>query len=68
MKFQITKHGGQFQFWHMDCDKSTHESPMNPTKCLTDGVQEFKCVACKRVGQVTLPEIIVGSGELEVIN
>ena len=65
MKFSITKHNGQFQFWHMDCEGRDHESPMNTPKNLPDDVKEFKCVACNKIGRVTLPEITTGNGMLE---
>lgn len=66
MKFSITNHGGQFQYWHMDCCQGDHESPMYSPKILPDDVKEFECVGCNKVGRVTLPKIIVGNGELKV--
>lgn len=67
MKFSITDHGGQFQFWHMDCKKGDHESPMHSPKRIGNDVKEFKCVACNMVGRVALPKITTGNGELEVV-
>lgn len=65
MKFSITNNGGQFQFWHMDCEMGKHEKPMHEPKELLNGIKEFTCVACERVGRVTMPFITTGSGELE---
>ncbi len=67
MKLKITNQFGAFQFWHMDCDKSNHESPMHDPVGLDDGVKQFKCAGCGRIGQVTLPVIMVGEGVLEEV-
>jgi len=63
MKFKISRNGGQYQFWHDDCE-GRHESPMHSPMYLDDDVKEFKCVACGKKGQVTMPFITTGSGEL----
>lgn len=67
MKLSITNHFGMWQFWHMDCEKSNHESPMNHTKDLPENVKEFKCVGCNKSGQVSLENIQAGQGVLEEV-
>ncbi len=67
MKFKITKHYGQFQFWHMDCDIGGRERPMSHTKNLPEDVREFECAGCKKAGQVTLKSIQPGDGILNEV-
>lgn len=67
MKFKITNNFNMYQFWHMDCDKGSYESPMHDPVSLANGVKQFKCAGCGRVGQVTLPVIMAGEGELEEV-
>jgi len=64
MKFTISRNGGQYQFWHTDCEGRRHESPMHSPKSLANDVKEFECVACGKKGLVTMPYITTGSGEL----
>lgn len=66
MKFAISKHGGQFQFWHMDCENN-REAPMHSPKHLVNDVKEFQCARCGKKGQVTMPNIVVGRGSLEEV-
>lgn len=64
MELAITNHGGQYQFWHMDCEKGKHESPMYDPLRLANDVKEFKCVGCGKKGQITLSAIVTGRGTL----
>lgn len=63
MEFSITRYGGQYQFWHTDCDKS-RSGIMTDPKFLPDDFKEFKCLHCKKVGIVQLDKIVEGSGTL----
>lgn len=65
MKFSITNQGGQFLFWHTDCKEGEHKKLMSAPKLLPDNVKEFTCLACRKVGVVTLPHITAGIGWLE---
>lgn len=68
MKFSVTRHFGQFQFWHLDCEKSSHGgSPMHTPKKLPNNIEEFKCAACGKVGQVALSQVQAGGGQLKEI-
>ena len=68
MELKITNIGGQFQFWHMDCNEGSHEAPMYSPRYLDDGVKQFKCVRCGKKGRVTMPVITTGIGTLEEID
>ncbi len=69
MKFKITRHFGMYQFWHVDCKNIPGGgSPMHAPVELDNHVQQFKCVNCGQVGQVTLPIVTVGEGYLELIS
>lgn len=65
MQFAISRNNGQYQYWHMDCEKGSHEAPMYDPVRLANDVKEFKCVRCNKVGRVTMPDIVIGRGELE---
>ncbi len=67
MEFSISRNGGQYQFWHTDCEGRRHESPMHSPKSLADGIKEFECVACGKKGRVALPCISTGRGTLEEV-
>lgn len=67
MKFSITNHGGQFQFWHMDCEDGM-EKPMYKPISKADNIKEFTCVNCGKTGAVTLTIIQTGEGELKCVN
>ena len=64
MKFAISRNNGQYQFWHIDC-KGGREAPMHSPKHLVNDVKEFQCARCGNKGQATMPNIVVGQGELE---
>ena len=67
MELAISNHNGQYQYWHMDCKKGNHESPMYDPLLRADDVKEFKCAGCNKKGLITMPNIVVGRGTLEEI-
>lgn len=64
MELSISRNGGQYQFWHVDCSVNRRANPMHTPKNLPNNVKEFECVACGKRGQVTMPIIMVGRGTL----
>ena len=63
MKFSITRQGGQYQFWHTDCEKS-RSGIMSEPEFLDDNLKRFSCLHCKKVGVVEMDKIVVGRGVL----
>ena len=63
MKFKVTKHFGMFQFWHIDCQEGSHESPMYKPRRLDDLKEEIHCPACGEKGVVNTTDLTKGWGE-----
>lgn len=63
MKFSVTRCGGQYQFWHTDCEKS-RSGIMSEPEFLDDDIKRFKCLHCEKIGVVQIDKLVVGSGVL----
>jgi len=63
MKFSVTRQGGQYQFWHTDCEKS-RSGIMSEPEFLDDNFKRFKCLHCKKTGVVQTDKIVEGHGVL----
>ena len=62
MKFAVTRHFGQFQFWHTDCAAGRHEGIMFLPKKIDEDSEEIHCAACGKKAVAQTADLQKGCG------